>query len=120
MAVIGSIKPLKDKIMVSRMNFGESKTKTGIVLTSDDGKSSGVHPRWGQVFAVGDEQTDVEVGEWVLVAHGRWTRGIKYEDANGEELEIRMIENDAILLVSDEPDEDVRVKLGALNFHTGA
>jgi len=56
------------------------------------------------VYAVGKEQEDVKVGEWLLVAHGRWSRALKVKK-DGEELEVRMIDENDILLVSqEEPD----------------
>jgi co-chaperonin GroES (HSP10) len=119
MTVKGKLRPLHDKVLVTDMNFGEGKTRSGIILTSDDGKSSGLHPRWCRVFCVGDEQRDVKEGQWLLMQHGRWSRGIKYELETGEEIIIRMIDLEGILLVSDEkPDEDdERAKIGAMNFN---
>ena len=118
MTVKGTLKPLRDKVIISDMNFGMEKTKSGIFLHSDDGKSSGIHPRWGRVFAVGPEQNDVEVGHWVLLEHGRWSRGHRYEKENGEIIDIRLADNNAILCVSDEaPDDALRVNIGALNLN---
>lgn len=113
----GKIKPIKDKIIVSDMEFGMEQTNTGIFLPSDDGKSSGIHPRWGRVFAIGPEQKDVQVGDWVLLQHGRWSRGVKYQLEKGREVEIRLADKDAILLVSDErPSDGVRAVIGALDM----
>jgi co-chaperonin GroES (HSP10) len=118
MTVKGTIRPLGNKVLISDMNFGMDKTKSGILLQSDDGKSSGIHPRWGKVFAIGPDQTDVEVGQWILMEHGRWSRGHKYEAENGEIIDIRLADNNAILCVSDEaPDDAMRVKIGALNLN---
>jgi len=100
-----NIRPIRDNVLVSDMEFGEMKTKSGLIITSDDGKAHGVKPRWGKVFAVGPEQKDVEVGQWVLVEHGRWTRGIELiDEADGEEVKtiIRMVETKAMLCISDE------------------
>ncbi len=97
----GKITPIKDKILISNMNFGDEVLSSGIIIKSDDGKADGVKPRWGQVWAIGPEQTDVKVGEWVLVEHGQWTRGITVNDYDGTEITIRGINNNAILLVSD-------------------
>jgi co-chaperonin GroES (HSP10) len=118
-AVKGKLRPLHDKVMVTDMNFGEGKTKSGIVLTSDDGKSSGLHPRWCRVIFVGNDQKDIKVGQWLMMQHGRWTRGIKYEQDDGEEITIHMIDLEGVLLISDEkPDDgDERVKIGAMNFN---
>lgn len=98
----GKLRPLKDKIIISDMNFGAEKTVSGLLLTSDDGKGSGVHPRWGCVFAIGPKQTDVKVGQWILLEHGRWSRGFEYVNEQEEEIEIRLADKTAILLVSDE------------------
>jgi co-chaperonin GroES (HSP10) len=108
------ITPLKKRVLVSNMHFGETKTKGGIILTDDDGSESGIHPRWGKVYAIGDQQEDVKVGEWVMVSHGRWSRGFKIKK-KGVELEVRMIDENDILLVSeDEPDQN-RTQAGYVN-----
>ena len=102
--VDNDIKPLKKRVLVSDMHFGETKTKGGIILTDDDGSEGGIHPRWAKVYAIGDQQEDVTVGQWVMVSHGRWSRGFKVKK-NDVELEVRMIdENDILLLSDDEPD----------------
>jgi co-chaperonin GroES (HSP10) len=97
---VSALKPLSDNVIVIDMNFGEQVSKGGIVITSDNGKAHGVHPRWAKVYAVGPEQTDVKVGQWILIEHGRWTRGIKIEDAEGEKI-IRKAEVKSMMLVSD-------------------
>lgn len=101
-----TIKPIRDKVLVSDMEFGEMKTAGGLIIRSDDGKAHGVKPRWGKVYAIGPEQKDVKVGDWVLVEHGRWTRGIDLitEDEHGNEIKttIRMVENKAMLCITDE------------------
>ena len=99
----GKIRVLHDKVLVSNMNFGEAITPGGIVIPGDDGKVEGIHPRWGQVWAVGPEQRDVAVGEWILVEHGRWGRGFKVLD-NDQEITVRQIDTEAILVISDKPD----------------
>ena len=96
-----TIKPLGKNIIVRDMNFDVRTLDSGIVLLSDDGKTDGIRPRWAQVYATGPDQTDVTVGQWVLVEHGRWSRGIKITQ-NGEELTIRRADPEAILMVSDE------------------
>ena len=98
---IKSIKSLSDHVLVSDMNFRERITTSGILLLNDDGRTAGIRPRWAQVYAVGPDQEDITVGQWILVAHGRWTRGVKIEDANGEHV-IRRIDPNDILLISDE------------------
>jgi hypothetical protein len=95
------IKAVKDHILVHDMVFDERITTGGIVLLNDNGKGNGIRPRWGKVYAVGHNQQDVSVGQWILVAHGRWTRGLDIEDENGKTT-IRKIDPKDILLVSDE------------------
>jgi co-chaperonin GroES (HSP10) len=118
-AVKGNLRPLRDKVIVTDMNFDMETTKGGILLHSDDGKSSGLHPRWARILFIGPEQQDVKVGQWVLMQHGRWTRAHKYEDHDGNEIKIHMIDLGGILGVQDEkPDEDgVRVSIGKMAFN---
>jgi co-chaperonin GroES (HSP10) len=104
--ISGTFKPLHDKVFVTDMEFGDEVTQSGIVLRSDNGKSEGIHPRWGRVWAVGPKQKDVKVGEWLLIEHSRWTRTINYEEADGTIVPIRMVELNAIILVSDEKPEN--------------
>ena len=102
---VNSLKPLRDKVLVRDMIFTDRFTTGGILLPSDDGKSSGIRPRWAEVYAVGAEQHDISPGQWVLVSHGRWTRAVKYE-IDGESLLIQLVDNDDILMISDEPQGD--------------
>jgi co-chaperonin GroES (HSP10) len=106
MKVVGKIVPIRDKVLVSDMNFDSQKTFSGIIIPSDNGKVRGIHPRWAKVFAIGPEQNEVKVGEWILIEHGRWTRGISYEVNDEEILELRMVDNAAILMSADEPPDD--------------
>lgn len=99
---ISHMRPLHDWIIVSDMNFKGRTTSSGIILHGDDGTTAGIRPRWGQVYRIGPEQTAVTEGQWVCVAHGRWTRGITIDDGSGEKT-VRRIDPEDILLVSDEP-----------------
>ena len=104
---IQSLRPLHDNILVSEMNFHERTTSSGIVIPSDDAKNSGIRPRWAKVHAVGPAQNDVKVGQWICVAHGRWTRGIKINMSGVEEV-IRRVDPNDVLLVSDtEPMDEI-------------
>ena len=103
---VNSLRPLNDTVIVSEMDFTGRKLSSGIVLLGDDGKSEGIRSRWARVFAIGPEQKDVRVGEWICVAHGRWSRGIEIEDETGTHT-IRKVDNKDILLSSDDkPDDD--------------
>jgi len=57
------------------------------------------------VYAIGPDQQDVAVGQWVCVAHGRWTRGIEVEDESGKKT-LRRVDPKDIMLISDEPVQD--------------
>ncbi len=99
------LKPLKNAVIVSDMNFEERLSSGGIVLVKDNGKSSGIRPRWGRVYAVGPDQHDIRVGTWICVEHGRWTRGIEIEDENGKQM-LRRVDPKDIMLESDELPDD--------------
>ena len=99
------IHPLNNSVIVSEMVFDQRITSSGIILPNDNGTGSGIRPRWGQVYAVGPEQTDVTIGQWICVAHGRWTRGIDIEDESGKKT-LRRIDPNDILMVSDEIPQD--------------
>ena len=102
---INNLRALKDTVLVTDMVFKERKLNSGLILPSDNGTSLGIRPRWGRVFATGPDQTSVTVGQWICVAHGRWTRGVEIEDDNGIST-IRKIDPKDILLVSDEEPND--------------
>jgi len=100
-----NISAIQDDVIVCDMDFGEIVTASGIVLRSDDGQAHGVKPRWGRVYRVGPKQTDVKVGEWILIEHGRWSRKVKILDSEGEK-EIQKVEVKSILAISDHRPSD--------------
>jgi co-chaperonin GroES (HSP10) len=99
------LRALHDHVIVSEMIFDQRITQGGLVLLNDNGTTLGIRPRWGQVYAVGPEQKDVQVGQWICVAHGRWTRGLDIEDESGKRT-IRRIDPEDILLISDTQPQD--------------
>ena len=103
---VEKVRAIKDTILVSDMLFEERITNSGIVLINDDMKSSGIRPRWGKVYALGPEVKGIEVGQYIMISHGRWSRGIKIEDQSGEVV-IRKVDPKDILMVSDEPVNDL-------------
>jgi co-chaperonin GroES (HSP10) len=100
------LQPIKDAVIVSDMVFDERLSTGGIVLLNDNGKSSGIRPRWGRVYAVGPDQSGVRVGEWVCIEHGRWTRGLEVEDEAGKHT-LRRVDPKDILMSADELPDDV-------------
>jgi co-chaperonin GroES (HSP10) len=105
---LSKLKPIRDNIVIVDMDFGEQVTKGGLVLLSDDGKSEGVKSRWGRVHSVGPMQEDVKAGEWILLEHGRWSRGFTVLDDDGNDIIIRRADPKGILAVADEkPNETI-------------
>ena len=105
----GKLIPIRDHVIVEEMEFGEQISKGGIIIQSDDGKTMGVKPRWGKVYAVGEKNKDVKVGDWVLIEHGRWTRGMNVEDEDGVMRVLRRVDKDAIMITSHKKPGDVYV-----------
>lgn len=106
---IKDIRPVTDRVIVRDMYFGEQVTAGGIVIKNDNGTGRGIYPRWAKVHAKGPLNKDpYEKGDWILIEHGRWTRGIKIM-LDGEEVEIRMVEAESILAISDEKPSDVNI-----------
>lgn len=104
---VDKLKFMNDQIVVSEMHFDERITKGGLILLSDDKKSAGIRPRWAKIYGLGPDQKDplLQIGTWILVSHGRWTRGITVETPLGE-VTLRKVDPNDILLVSDVPMED--------------
>jgi co-chaperonin GroES (HSP10) len=100
-------RPIGAHIIVADMKFEHRITNGGILLPNDDMKSAGIRPRWAQIYAIGSEYDGGElvVGDWILISHGRWTRGIDIEDESGKKT-LRRVDPNDILIVSDEPMED--------------
>lgn len=99
--IIKGIIPLRNHVIVKDMNFSGRTLSSGVILLGDDGKTDGIRPRWAKVYATGPDQKEVQIGQWVLIEHGRWTRGVEVE-INGEELTLRRADPDCILMVSDQ------------------
>jgi len=104
-----SIRPIHNRVIVEGMEFGERITTGGIIISSDDGKDRGIKPRWGKVVSKGPENNDpYEVGDWILIEHGRWTRGFDVDrEGNGEYTTMRTVEAESVLMWSDEQPSDV-------------
>lgn len=101
--------PIHDKVIVTDLERGEKTTKAGIIIMDDSTVAAGergIRPRWARVYAVGPEQKDVTVGEWILLEHGRWTLGQDLTEENGEITRIWLADHEAILAVSDERPEE--------------
>ena len=100
------IRAVGNRVIVSDMHFVEQKTRGGIIIRDDDGTSRGIYPRWGKVFRKGPKNSEpYEEGQWVLVEHGRWTRGLSITIGDVERT-LRMVEAESILGYSENQPED--------------
>lgn len=99
------IKPLPGIVLAHNMKKGERTLDSGIIIRNDDGKEHGIRNRWAQVYAVGEGVREIKEGDWILIEHGRWSRGITMS----EDLVLWRIEETAILLQSDEEPSDLFV-----------
>jgi co-chaperonin GroES (HSP10) len=105
----GTLKAIGDRVLVSDMHFGEQKTKSGLIIGDDNGQTRGIYPRWGRVYSIGPRnKDDYKVGDWILIEHGRWTRGLDMDSDDGD-LTLRMVEKESVLAVSDTKPEDVNM-----------
>jgi len=102
-----TIKPIHDKVLSKMIDgFGEKKTAGGLIIQEKDGTADAIRPRWFEVVYVGPEQKDVNPGEYVLVAHGRWSRGVTIDPA--DDYKLYFLDNDEMLAVSDELPNEVQ------------
>jgi co-chaperonin GroES (HSP10) len=106
MKVKGKVTPLRDRVFVSDMEFGGQQSAGGIFIPSANGKAEGITPRWGRVWAIGPDQKEIKVGEWICVEHGRWTRTIEIEQEDGSILEVRMVDTKDVMMTADEKPQD--------------
>ena len=95
--------PIADHILVEDIESDGERIQRGIIILDESSESRGVRPRWACVYLVGPEQTDVSPGQWILIEHGRWTRGIKLNTGKV----VRKIDPEAMMMVSDERPENV-------------
>lgn len=100
-AVQGTVRPLPNRVLVCDMEHGDQKLASGLIIPDDNGKERGIRPRMATVYAVGADIDYVKPGDQVLIAHGRWSRGVKVQDAQGHIKVVRMVEAESILCVAD-------------------
>jgi len=101
-------RPYKGMVFVTDMDKGDKVTKGGLIILDDNMTNRGIRARWARVWAIGSGVEDIEVGQWVLVEHGRWSNRITIE-MEGESVDVWRIEYpESALVVSDEqPDSEV-------------
>ena len=98
------IRPLKGKITAQLLEDPrkEQVTKSGVILLADNATEEGMKPRWFKALAVHPEEEDINEGDYILVAHGRWSREYKRENKDGEKEVLIVVESDSVLGISDE------------------
>lgn len=88
---MGSTQPtfetLPYKVIAYDIERGSQLLNGGIILGDDNGKVSGIRPRWLRVYSVGEHIKDVQPGDWILVEHGRWTRTVEFWGMQLQEVE---------------------------------
>lgn len=96
-----SVEAIRDSILVTDMYFGTQVSNSGLIIIDDDSTERGIKPRWGKVYAIGPEykRADISIGQWILIAHGRWTRGFDFVDYEGNSKTLRRVDPKDILLV---------------------
>jgi co-chaperonin GroES (HSP10) len=105
-AKFNNFQAIGEHILVYGMEFKERLSRGGIIMIDDDMKSAGIRPRWARVYAVGPKSNeDIKVGDYIMIAHGRWSRGMTIEDSEGEKV-IRKVDPNDILLISETPVND--------------
>ena len=105
------IRPLSNRVLAELMGLDDRVTSSGIIIKSENGKDRGIRPRWARVVLVGEGIDWCKPGQYVLVAHGRWSRQFECEHA-GEKLKLVHLDNKECLIVTDEEPQDDFVGIG--------
>ena len=104
------IRAMREKILAEMVEkIGTEKTTAGgIILTEKDGTEEAIKPRWFKVYSIGEGIEWINEGAYVLVAHGRWSTGMKVD----EDLTVHLLDNKDCLMVSDtDPSNDTNFRV---------
>ena len=73
------IECLPDSLYVEKMEYGERKLKNGFIVPTEtmDYLGNFVRPRWAKVLYKADNIKNINIGDYILLSHGRWSTGIK-------------------------------------------
>ena len=109
----GFFNPPVDAIYVVNLEKGEFTTESGIIVLDDQMKERGIKPRWAQIWKVGTKwQDDFEKGQWILLEHGNWSNIMTLSKANGDTIDMQIIEDKSIkrgaLCIQDEMPEHLK------------
>lgn len=94
------VKALQNKILAEMIDAPglHRKLASGLLLKDQDKDTSGIRPRWFRVYSVGDGIDWVSAGQYLYVAHGRWSNGVNVT----EDLRLYLIDNKECLAIQDE------------------
>lgn len=98
-----NITPLGDKVLGRMLEVvgQERHTDGGLIITEDTMTEGAIRPRWFEITHVGPKQQEFSRGDYVLVAHGRWSRGIDVDGTKREEDKLFLLDTDEFLGASD-------------------
>lgn len=92
--------PINDKVIGKSVDdYGLKTTAGGLIINEKDGVPESIRPRWFEVTHVGPKNIDFKIGDFVLVAHGRWSRGFTIND--DDDTKYFHLDSDEIMLISD-------------------
>jgi co-chaperonin GroES (HSP10) len=98
------LKAFGDRVLATMIDRpdGYKKTHGGLLMNDKDGETTAIRPRWFRVKSIGERVDFVNEGQYILVAHGRWSNGVDIDDQK-----IYLIDNEEILGTSNtNPMED--------------
>lgn len=98
------IYPIRDKVLGRMLDpvGGAKTTAGGVIVVEQDMTDGAIRPRWFEVTHVGPEQQDVVAGQYVLVPHGRWSRGLDVNGTHRVEDFVFLIDHTDILGIQDD------------------
>lgn len=94
-----NLKPTRKRILVDEIESGE-QLQGSIIVLDDDAKTRGIKSRWCHIYAISPEIEDLKVGDWILVEHGRWSRGFK-ASLEDRDVNFRFVEYEYVQGVSE-------------------
>lgn len=110
-ASLSTIIAAPNKILADWIDMGMKK-QGGVIIPDDQMKERGIRNRICRIHAVGEGvNKDIKPGDFILVSHGRWTRGVDME-INGKITTLRGIEYSEIIGVYDEQPEIYEFSFG--------
>lgn len=73
------IECLPDTLYVEKIEYGEKTLKNGFIIPAEtmDYLGNFVRPRWAKILYKADNIKNVNVGDYILLSHGRWSSSIK-------------------------------------------